>query len=238
MSAFEHRTDLLPFAPGDAPGFAVTHLTQAHWSVRIWGTLGPFWADAFSLGLADAGISILRGFARQDGAGRWIADFVLSPGTASPAPSSLDFLFLASRPPAVRDGGPIVLSHYALDGGPDVGPSLYLEVRGPDRLGFLGSLLHALAGLDLSPREGVSWRRDSMPPCSRRRRCPCPQARPPWPDGGASPPRPRAGPLGLLQPRLLTRKLLPPALESPARFLQRCMESKFQVRRIIARRNV
>ena len=160
MSAFEHRTDLLPFAPGDAPGFAVTHLTQAHWSVRIWGTLGPFWADAFSLGLADAGISILRGFARQDGAGRWIADFVLSPGTASPAPSSLDFLFLASRPPAVRDGGPIVLSAYALDGGPDVGPSLYLEVRGPDRLGFLGSLLRALARLELSPREMLITTRD------------------------------------------------------------------------------
>ena len=128
MSAIEHRTDFLPFAPGDLPGFAVTHLTQAHWSVRIWGTLGPFWADAFSLGLSDLGISILRGFARQDGSGRWIADFVLSPGAASPAPSSLDFLFLASRPPAVRDGGPIVLSHYALDGGPDVGPS-HLEVQ-------------------------------------------------------------------------------------------------------------
>jgi len=162
MSAIEHRTDFLPFAPGDLPGFAVTHLTQAHWSVRIWGTLGPFWADAFSLGLSDLGISILRGFARQDGAGRWIADFVLSPGAASPAPSSLDFLFLASRPPAVRDGGPIVLSHYALDGGPDVGPSLYLEVRGPDRLGFLGSLLNALAGLDLSPREMMISTRDGQ----------------------------------------------------------------------------
>ena len=160
MSAIEHRTDFLPFARGDVPGFAVTHLTQAHWSVRIWGTLGPFWADAFSLGLSDLGISILRGFARQDGAGRWIADFVLSPGTASPAPSSLDFLFLASRPPAARDGGPIVLSHNALDGGPDQGPSLYLEVRGPDRLGFLGSLLNALAGLDLSPREMMIATRD------------------------------------------------------------------------------
>ena len=153
MATLDHRSELLPFAAGDAPGFAVTHLTQAHWSVRIWGALGPYWADAFSLGLSDAGISILRGFARQDGSGRWIADFVLSPGAASPAPSTLDFLSLASRSPAARDGGPIVLSHYSLDGGPDVGPSLYLEVRGPDRLGFLGSLLHALAGLDLSPRE-------------------------------------------------------------------------------------
>jgi hypothetical protein len=160
MPVLDHHSELLPFAAGDAPGFAVTHLTQAHWSVRIWGTLGPYWADALSLGLSDLGISILRGFARQDASGRWIADFVLSPGPTSPAPSSLDFLSLASRPPADRDAGRLVLSHYALDGGPDVGPSLYLEVRGPDRLGFLGSLLHALAGLDLSPREMLITTRD------------------------------------------------------------------------------
>jgi hypothetical protein len=160
MPVLDHHSELLPFAAGDTPGFAVTHLTQAHWSVRIWGTLGAFWADSFSLGLSDLGISIRRGFARQDGGGRWIADFVLAPGPSSPAPSTLDFLDLASRPPGARDAGTLVLSHYALDGGPDVGPSLFLEVRGPDRLGFLGSLLHALAGLELSPREMLITTRD------------------------------------------------------------------------------
>jgi len=161
MAALDHRAELLPFAAGDDPGYAVTHLTQAHWSVRLWGALGAFWADAFSLGLSDAGISIRRGFARQDGAGNWIADFVLAPGPASPAPSSFDFLSLAARPPAARDGGLPALSHFALDGGPDVGPLLYLEVHGPDRLGFLGSLLHALAGLELSPREMLISTRES-----------------------------------------------------------------------------
>ena len=33
-------------------------------------------------------------------------------------------------------------------------------MRGPDRLGFLGSLLHELAGLDLSPREMLISTRD------------------------------------------------------------------------------
>ena len=153
MSSLDSRMELLPFALGDAPGYALTHLTRSHWSVRVWGRLGPLWADAFSLGLATAGISIHRGFARQDGTGRWIADFQLSPGAQAPDPSSLDFLALVLGPPAPGDGGPIVLSHYALDGSPDVGPALYLEVRGPDRLGFLGSLLRSLARLDLSPRE-------------------------------------------------------------------------------------
>ena len=153
MPALDHRPELLPFAVGDAPGYALTHLTRAHWSVRVWGRLGPYWADAFSLGLARARISIRRGFARQDGEGRWIADFLLAPGTGAPEPSSLDFLSLVLGGSGAEDGGPIVLSDYALDGGPDVGPSLYLEVHGPDRLGFLGSLLHALARLELSPRE-------------------------------------------------------------------------------------
>ncbi len=151
---------LLPFAAGDIPGFAVTHHTRTHWSVRVWGNLGPFWADAFALGLSGVRIGILRGFARQDGAGRWIADFVLAPGPGAPEPSSLDFLALAFGAPSPGDGGPIVLSQYALDGGPDMGPSLYLEVRGPDRLGFLGSLLRPLAGLGLSPREMLITTRD------------------------------------------------------------------------------
>jgi hypothetical protein len=153
MAALDHRLELLPFAVGDTAGYALTHLTRTHWSVRVWGRLGPFWADALSLGLASARISIQRGFARQDGAGRWIADFLLSPGAHAPEPSSLDLLSLVLGGPAVDDGGPTVLSHYALDGSPDVGPALYLEVQGPDRLGFLGSLLRSLARLELSPRE-------------------------------------------------------------------------------------
>jgi hypothetical protein len=160
MSALEHLGELLPFAAGDLPGFTVTHHARTHWSVRVWGTLGPFWADALALGLTAARISILRGFARQDGTGRWIADFLLAPGPDAPEPSSLDFLALAFGASSPGDGGPIVLSQYALDGSPDVGPSLYLEVRGPDRLGFLGSLLRRLARLGLSPREMLITTRD------------------------------------------------------------------------------
>lgn len=160
MQTLDHRVELLPFAHGDVPGFELTHSTRAHWSVRIWGNLGPFWADAFALGLSSVQISIQRGFARQDGAGRWIADFLLAPGPDAPDPSSLDFLALAFGAPSAGDGAPIVLTHYALDGGPDVGPALYLEVRGPDRLGFLGSLLRSLARLGLSPREMLITTRD------------------------------------------------------------------------------
>ena len=82
MSAFEHRTDLLPFAPGDAPGFAVTHLTQAHWSVRIWGTLGPFWAMSsriLSGTAAAAGIALINSVGNLGGfAGPYLIGLVRS----------------------------------------------------------------------------------------------------------------------------------------------------------------
>jgi hypothetical protein len=160
MAALDHRTELLPFSQGDVPGYVLNRHTQARWSVRLWGHLGPLWAGSFSLGLSSASIGILRGFARQDGAGRWTAEFLLAPAPGAPSPESIDFLALAFGSTAQDDGRPVRLTHYALDGGPDLGSALYLEVRGPDRLGFLGSLLRSLALLGLSPRQMYISTRD------------------------------------------------------------------------------
>jgi hypothetical protein len=153
MATLHRRAELLPFSQGDIPGYSLERHTQAHWSLRLWGHLGPLWAGSLSLGLSNASVNILRGFARQDGSGRWTAEFLLSPNAGAPDLGALDFLGLAFGSQARDDGGPVVLSHYALDGGPDQGAALYLEVRGPDRLGFLGSLLRSLARLGLSPRQ-------------------------------------------------------------------------------------
>jgi hypothetical protein len=153
MAALDQRPELLPFAHGDIPGYTLERHTQARWSVRLWGHLGPLWAGSLSLGLSNASVNILRGFARQDGGGRWTAEFLLAPNARTADLRSLDFLALAFGAQAPDDGQPVVLSHYALDGGPDLGAALYLEVRGPDRLGFLGSLLRSLARLGLSPRQ-------------------------------------------------------------------------------------
>jgi hypothetical protein len=162
MAALDHYTELLPFAQGDIPGYVVDRHTQARWSVRLWGHLGPLWAGSLSLGLSSASINILRGFARQGGGGRWTAEFLVAPGPGAPDPATVDFLALAFGGQPPDDGGPVVLSHYALDGGPDLGSALYLEVRGPDRLGFLGSLLRSLARLGLSPRQMYISTRDDQ----------------------------------------------------------------------------
>jgi hypothetical protein len=155
-----NATRLLPFATSDVPGFTLTRNTQVHYSVRLWGHLGPLWADAFSMGLSRARIHILRGYARSDGGGRWIADFLIAPADAGVDPARLDYLALASGAFAAEEQAPLALTQFALDGAPDQGSVLYLEVRGRDRLGFLGGVLHTLARLALSPREMMVSTRD------------------------------------------------------------------------------
>ena len=39
MAALDHRTELLPFAVSDEPGYSLTHWTQVHWSIRVWGNV-------------------------------------------------------------------------------------------------------------------------------------------------------------------------------------------------------
>jgi hypothetical protein len=160
MAAPGYHTRLLPFAQSEIPGYELTRPTRSHWSVRLWGHLGPLWAGAFSLGLSREGISILRGFARQDGGGRWVADFLITPIDDSHDPATLDYLALALGGAAEADTVALDLTHYAVDGAPDQGAALYLEVKGPDRLGFLGNLLRSLARLALSPREMMIATRD------------------------------------------------------------------------------
>jgi hypothetical protein len=140
-------------ASGDAPGFHVARQSATLHSVRLWGRLEPSWAGNLSLGLALSGFNILGGFARRNRADRWVAEFIIAPGDSAPPPASVDFLAMSRVAHPEAHPGPVELTHFALDGSPDQGAALFLEVRGPDRIGFLGSLLRSLSELELSPQE-------------------------------------------------------------------------------------
>ena len=64
---------------------------------------------------------------------------------------------LAQAAHSPEEGAPLVLTQFALDGAPDLGSVLYLEVRGQDHLGYLGSVL-----MDAP----------LLPTCAKRRRGP------------------------------------------------------------------
>ena len=150
-------------ASGDAPGFHVARQSAKLHSVRLWGRLDPPWAGNLSLGLSLAGFNILGGFARRNRAERWAAEFLITPTPSAPLPGTLDLLALSRVAHPEAHPGPVELSHFALDGSPDHGAALFLEVRGPDRIGFLGSLLRSLAELRLSPQEmTLSTRNDEV----------------------------------------------------------------------------
>lgn len=147
-----------PSEAGDA-GYRVSPRTRSLYSVRLWGPLHPLWADRFTRGLSNVGLSILNGFARQDAAGSWGAEFLVTPTPGAADPERIDYLSLTQEPPPPH-APPLVLDGFALDGSPERGGLLYLEVHGPDRVGFLGSLLRTLTELALLPREMTVVTRD------------------------------------------------------------------------------
>jgi hypothetical protein len=120
--------------------------------LRLSGCLPTGWAGSLATGVAQAELSILRGFAERLAEGRWVADFELAP-TTSPVVDSLDFLALATTRPADASPSAIGLDRFYIDGSPDSGGSLFLEVRGQDRVGFLAGLLERLAFVSLFPEE-------------------------------------------------------------------------------------
>ena len=152
MRALHDSFVLFPGAEPGSSGYRVVANTRSLYSVRLWGPLDTLWADRLTRGLSNVGLSILNGFARQEASGLWGAEFLVTPLAGAPDPETIDYISLTHEPPAPL-ASQLVLDGFDLDGSPERGGFLYLEVRGPDRVGFLGSLLLKLSELELVPRE-------------------------------------------------------------------------------------
>ena len=127
--------------------------TAGSFRVRLWGRFPLGWAGSLSLGLSEAGISVERGFARRTGLRQWEAELQVRRKAAGPDANAVDYLALASSQRRAPTPAPIALQSYAIDRERLAAGTLQLEVRGRDRVGFLGGLLDRLAGLSLFPVE-------------------------------------------------------------------------------------
>jgi hypothetical protein len=145
---------------GDVPGYHVAEHSATLFSVRLWGRLEPDWAGNFSLGLCLTGFNIMAGFARRNRADRWVVEFLVSPSDKAPPPSLVDFLALSRVAHPEAHPGSVDLTSYALDSSPDQGPAIFVEVRGPDRIGFLGSILRSLSEAGVAPTQLALGTRD------------------------------------------------------------------------------
>jgi hypothetical protein len=137
----------------DEPGFEVRRAGDCLCNLQLWGRLRPSWSGTLAEGLADAGLSLVSGFARKIGPMRWLAEFELDCKEAKQDPLGLDYLELSARTQASGGRRPIVLHSYTVASSEKHAGSLYLEIGGSDRVGFLGSLLTGFAFLSLFPEE-------------------------------------------------------------------------------------
>jgi hypothetical protein len=152
MRALHDSFLLFPGAETSEAGYRVQANTGSLYTVQLWGPLHPHWADRLTRGLSSLGISILSAFARREASGAWGAVFLVTPTPGAENPQAIDYVSFTRQPPPPQ-ATPLVLGSFELDGSPDRGGFLYLEVRGPDRVGFLGSLLQLLSERALVPRE-------------------------------------------------------------------------------------
>jgi hypothetical protein len=129
---------------GRAPRARIQPRGGGTYSLRLEGTFPDGWCGRLSVGLSQARLSVVRGFARRVDGGGWVSEFHLLSQDGLADPRALDPLAFASAPATPGPPVPITLDSYYVDGSPESGPYVFLEVRGPDRVGFLGSLLERL----------------------------------------------------------------------------------------------
>jgi hypothetical protein len=120
--------------------------------VELEGAFPTGWIGSLSLGVTRANLSIVSGVARRTAPRRWTAAIVVEPQSGGGHPESIDYLALAHQKHPLGAAVPIALESFAVEADERTG-ALLLEVKGPDRIGFLGSLLDRLAGLALFPED-------------------------------------------------------------------------------------
>lgn len=138
----EPATD--PTLSGLEAGFRIEPIPGRYNSYRLAlsGFLSPGWSGRLAAALAQHRVGIERGEAEKVNASSWSSCFELKASPFAGNPEGLDFLLLAATEiPCGREVARIELLDLRVEVGNRHGGSLYVEVKGVDRLGFLGDLL-------------------------------------------------------------------------------------------------
>ncbi|GFO63349.1 hypothetical protein M1B72_10545 [Geomonas paludis] len=104
------------------------------------GFLAPGWSGRLAAGLAEHRVGIVRGSAEKINASSWRSSFELKSASFAGSPQGIDFLRLAGTEPNHKAAG-IELLSFTMEPTTRHDGSLFVELKGVDRLGFLGDLL-------------------------------------------------------------------------------------------------
>lgn len=125
------------------------------YKLEIIGRLAPGWIARLSTGLANYSINVIRFKAMKIAASDWSADLELDFSASQYLPANIDYMSLAKdtkTPPSVES---VKLSTFVVEKSPKHGGSLYIELTGSDRIGFLASLVNMFGMYSLNPVEAL-----------------------------------------------------------------------------------
>jgi len=132
-------------AAGFAPaGFNIEPIAARPNAYRldITGFLAPGWTGRLTAGMAQHRVGIVRGEAEKVTASNWRSNFELKTAPFAKDPLGIDYLLLAGTElPYDRNAGKIALLDFVMEPCSRHQGSLYIQIKGVDRLGFLGDLL-------------------------------------------------------------------------------------------------
>ncbi len=123
------------------------------YKLELTGKLAPGWVARLSTGLANNRINVLRFKAEKTSPIEWSATLELDFSESQYLPNSIDYLRLAKdtkTPPAVES---VKLDTFTVDKSPKHGGCLFVELTGPDRIGFLAALVNMFGMYSLNPVE-------------------------------------------------------------------------------------
>lgn len=119
--------------------------------LKLRGQFPPRWLANLTSALAARGVSIQRGSASKVTPSLWQATFEIAPAGGGELPAGLDYLSLSRTAAAAGPAdGRIRLDACRLE---QRGDALFVEVEGPDSVGFLVAMLKTFAFFSLFPAE-------------------------------------------------------------------------------------
>ncbi|HOP41458.1 MAG TPA: hypothetical protein PLI53_10495 [Geobacteraceae bacterium] len=135
------------------PGFEIVPTGSGTYVLKLWGKLHPGCIGSLSSGLSRNKINIIRGQAVKS-ISHWDILLEIAKSGFATDPNKLDLLALAKEED--NDDVPqdsFSISRFTLEPPEKHNDALYLEVKAPDQLGFLGRILNRLAFLLLFPEK-------------------------------------------------------------------------------------
>ncbi|HEX9079531.1 MAG TPA: hypothetical protein VF795_08085 [Desulfuromonadaceae bacterium] len=123
--------------------------------LALQGKLEPGWVGRLCTCLGRQEINIVRGNAAKVSSSEWSSLFDLDFPTTAHDPTAIDFISLMREERTCHSGAPLVLYDFVLEQSEKYGGSLYVEVTGRDRVGFLSSILNTFSLFSLFPTEMV-----------------------------------------------------------------------------------